>query len=150
MRPSASRASASVATALVLTFAFVVACSDKTDSRGGSATPDAAVDGSADAAVDANDTAFDADGAACVLPGSYGSRSCNACMLAHCCDVISACDGEPTCKPLQKCVIECLNVPDAGACREACLAQFPDGNASWLKVEACWFNDPPRCGVACT
>ncbi|MFO0671073.1 MAG: hypothetical protein U0235_15840 [Polyangiaceae bacterium] len=146
MRASAFRVSASVTLALALSFVLVVACSDKADTRAAVAAPDAGADADADASV----IVADADGAACALPASYGSRSCNACMVAHCCDVITACEGEATCKPLEKCVTDCLSVPDAGACRTACLAQHPDGETTWLKVEACWFNDPPRCGVACT
>lgn len=147
--PSASRISAGVGAALLLTFGVVVACSDERGAASGLTSADASGDGTADAA-DASDGGPDGDGAACVLAASYGSRSCNACMLAHCCDVISTCDGEAACKPLQKCVTDCLVVPDAGACRTACLSQYPDGKTRWLEVEACWFNDPPRCGVACT
>lgn len=139
---------ASAAMALALPLVLAAACSsDKTETPA-TAAAEAGPDGSGSGDASAS---LDADGAvACILPGSYGSRSCNACMQSTCCDVIGSCEGEATCKPLQKCVVDCLNVPDAGGCRTGCLAQYPDGKSTWLKVEACWFNDPPKCGVACT
>jgi hypothetical protein len=121
--------------------------------------------GSSEAGADANATppTEDASGAeadapsTCTLPVSYGSKRCNECMQTACCTEIAACEADPACKPLQKCVVDCRMSPDAGGCRDDCYAAQPSGKALWLKVQECWFKDlpvdaaeSPYCGPHCS
>jgi hypothetical protein len=119
---------------------------DTADSAGvGDASPDSAPDaGSAD--VEAG-----ADGASCKLPGIYGSKACMQCVGATCCGQVTACEGDDRCRPLQKCLLDCLPNPDAGGCHTGCLDSHPDGKPLWEPVEKCWFDPPPGgCLVECT
>lgn len=98
-------------------------------------------------ASDVSDAALTCD----TLPGSYGSKSCNDCMKTTCCAVITSCEADPACKALQKCTLDCIQGPDAGACyNQKCLVEHAAGKQIWDQVYACWYDDPPKCGVSCT
>ena len=132
--------------------AWIAACTSSSSSP--PAAADAGVDAEVDAAPSDDGALADADGGTtCTLSASYGSMKCNQCMQTNCCAPIGACAGDPACGPLQKCVTDCLNVPDAGGCRSDCLAQYPDGKTGWDAVEKCWFytrKDAGGCLEDCT
>jgi hypothetical protein len=88
--------------------------------------------------------------AECPLPGSYGSAGCNACVRRTCCELVSACDAEPACRELQRCLLACLDRPNAGACYDECVARNEGGLPTWMPVESCWFEDLPNCGLECS
>jgi hypothetical protein len=99
------------------------------------------------------DAADALDGApSCALPGVYGSKACQACLQTSCCGPITACESDAACKPLQKCMLDCLPAPDAGGCASDCMAAHGAGLSGWKAVEACWFNfdTPTSCGLSCT
>ena len=131
--------------------ALIFACSSSSPAPAqpdGSAAPDgAAPDGTSEPA----DAAPQDTGASCALPGEYGSAECMACMRSRCCDAITACEADVTCKDLQRCVLGCVPKPDAGGCLRDCLAEYPSGQELWNQVDHCWFGEPPDgCLVECT
>lgn len=133
-------ASSSVA-ALVL--ALAAACSDAT-TRAPAPSPDAG----AEAAPPSSDAG--ADGAACALPGSFGSAKCNECVATSCCKQLAACEADRGCRALRTCILPCLDAPDAGGCAGDCMAKNADDAGLWYEVETCWtFSEPCdfHCGV---
>lgn len=132
------------------TMRVVVGCSDSTSIVGGDAGEnDAAPEASdEDASLDVADSAPTCTPAS--LPGSYGSKMCNECVAASCCAEVTACENDPLCKPLQRCLLDCLKDPDGGGCYAMCMSNHPSGKKTWDTVEKCWFSNTPGCLVPCT
>lgn len=147
--PTARRCLLIVPAALVL---WMLACSSS-DTKGTSGAADGGDDAGDDSASP-EDAGADGDAAKCALHYSYGSNDCNTCMQTACCAELATCEADPTCASLQKCVLDCMNVVDAGGCRNECLAAQPDGGPrkSWDAVELCWFRteEPAGCHFDCT
>jgi hypothetical protein len=135
-----------------LVIGALLACSESTSPSAGEDGEDAgsdAADATADVVLDGPADASEA--ASCTLPGVYGSKACNACVAARCCGLITACENDVKCKPLQACVLECPTKPDAGGCYQGCLATHPEGRALWDPIFDCWYHTPPEgCLVECT
>jgi len=130
----------------------LVACSGATPPPATVREDEDAESGPGDAAVEASPP-NDADGGApsCALPGLYGSKACMACVAARCCDRVTACEGAPACKALQRCTLDCLPKPDGGGCYATCQATHADGKPLWQPVYDCWFGTPPDgCLIECT
>lgn len=103
-----------------------------------------------DAPADAGSDTIDAE-PQCVLPGRYGSEECERCLKLRCCDVITACESNPDCKPLNRCNLACRFEPDAGGCRFGCEAQFPAGKSGLRAIDQCGANKEPQgCRDVCT
>lgn len=140
-----------VATHLAAT-AALLACTSTTTSEPRPASPveDAAAEADDDAATDAGPD--DADAGSCALPGIYGSKECQACVAARCCDEVTACQADAPCRDLNRCALDCLLTTDAGGClRQECFATYPSGRTLWDPLYRCWFATPPQgCLVECT
>lgn len=128
----------------------VVACESPAEPGGPAADASTREAGDDQAAVDGPGPDSSDAAVQCVLPGSYGSPTCNECMKRQCCSLIEACERETGCKSLQRCLLECIPKPDAGGCYDDCVGKHPSALEAWHTVEACWFEDPPSCGVECT
>jgi hypothetical protein len=125
----------------VITIALASACSDAKprpqvveNDDAGDAAPSTIVDAGADAA--------------CTLPVSFGSSSCNACVGSTCCAQIATCEADEPCKARTACWVACYAEPDAGGCTSICEAKYPDDQGLWTKLWDCvYFKDP--CGAEC-
>lgn len=120
----------------------LVACSSSSSSSSGAGAVDAsaAPDTSTDAAVEA--------GAACTLPGRFGAPKCDTCVLAQCCAQLGACAADPSCDERSKCILGCIEQPDAGGCADDCRAKTHDDAGLWTALEKCAYFSQP-CTFEC-
>lgn len=120
--------------------------------------PSAEVDASASDASDASDaSAVEADAGvdaapSCVLPGQFGSASCEACLSARCCDVILTCDHDADCHGLLACTRACLlSAANASACIDKCKQDMPAGVQKYNAFDSCVAAAPPAgCAFDCS
>lgn len=147
----ASRIGRVLATCWTAGALLTIAASACDDTASTAAEDAAASDAAPSDAAPVEDAAGDG-AASCALPATYGSLECNDCMRAQCCDPITTCEADPDCKVLAKCITDCLPVPDAGGCRNACLDTYPTSRATWDALEGCWFGPASvkGCLTQCT
>lgn len=109
------------------------------------------VEPSADAAAEASSGALVDAGAdaACGLPGSFGSSSCNACVAQTCCGLLATCLADKDCKARVDCELGCLDEPDAGGCAAACEAAIPDDRNLHYDLWGCVYFKTP-CDFHCS
>ncbi len=134
-------------TALGVSSAIIVACSDSKDDPPAS-SPDASIppDGRSEAATVEDDASSAGPDAA-----AFGSDSCEACLREKCCDVITDCDQDVKCGPLLQCTLGCMTGPDPGACIDQCKTDHPDGIDKYNAFDTCIATDPPEgCIVSCS
>ncbi len=149
---SGKRAARSVVSVCVAVATLSIAC---TSGSTNSPPTDPSTADAADAdSSEPMDAGSDADAApSCALPRSFGSPDCNACVAAKCCNEVTACQANETCKALMQCAYDCLLLEaDAGGCLEGCHATYPAARALWDSFEACTYTNQPEdgCILYCT